>query len=277
MRVLALDGGSVKGAAQAQILSQAREPRAFDAVAGTSIGAVIAAYVAGTQDMTGVLRFFRVHAPRIFAGHCWRRYKLLTPRYPDKALNAALKATLPGRFGDLKIPTFITAADLNRRRLKVFSSVDPEDARWPTWEVARCAVAAETYFLPWNGFADAGIIVNNPSMVAITAACRCLQARVNELELFSIGTGSTVFNHSVGTTRWWPRLRWGLWILRTLLGGFSLTMHEAFTASLPLKKYQRIQFDADRSWEMDDPKVVDKCLTAWQADIGEAVTSLNKF
>jgi patatin-like phospholipase/acyl hydrolase len=277
MKGLALDGGGVRGVGQAAILAGAKDPHKFDFVAGTSIGAVNATYAAMGLDMHKAVGFFSDYAPQIFAQRWWRQYKRIGPRYSDKALNSVLRDTFPGRFGDLAVPTFIAAADMNRKRLKVFSSVDADDGVWPTWEVVRTAVAAETYFLPWKGFADAGIIANNPAMVAVTGACRELRAKVSDIELLSIGTGVKTHNQQIGSTRLWPRLRWGMWILRALMDGFTVSMHEAFAESMPLKKYERIQFHSEASWQMDDPRLVNRALSAWSMQIEAGIRVVDKF
>lgn len=177
----------------------------------------------------------------------------------------------------MQIPLFITAADLNRRQLKVFSSLDSEDGALPLWEVIRMAVAAETYFLPWKGYADGGIFANNPAMVAIAAADESMGVTPGDVELCSIGTGDTCKNTSVGSTKNWSYVRWGLFIIQSQLSGAANSMHDFFVRRLRLKKYLRIQFERDADWDMDNPDVVTKALTKWSADIVSGVNKVNNF
>jgi patatin-like phospholipase/acyl hydrolase len=202
---------------------------------------------------------------------------VFTPKYPDKALNNVLKQLFPGFFKDLKIPMFVTVADLNNRSLKVMFSGDPLDGVIPLWEVIRQAVAAETYFLPYRGLGDGGIYANDPVMVGIAGAQSKLGVDPEEVEICSIGTGQRSYNEGIGTTNNWSMLRWGGYILNSLLDGASSTMHEFFATQLALKRYQRIQFLRGDNWDMDDPSMVEVARKAWAADIIKAIPAVEAF
>lgn len=274
---ISLDGGGVKGIGQAAVLSEVKDLGKFEFLAGTSIGAMLVACVGSGRNLTTLDEVFMRAMPRIFEGYWWRRFNLFTPRYPDGALNSILRDLLPGRFGDLDRPTFITAAALDRRALKVFNSTDPEDASLPLWEVVRSAVAAESYFLPWKGYGDGGIIANNPAMVAVAAAVQTLGVKAGDIELLSIGTGEASDNDPVGDTQGWSRIRWGAYVLTGMLDGFSDSMHAYFARSMNLKKYKRIQFFEGKGWAMDDPATVYKALKAWGTAIDNGIRVVNEF
>lgn len=277
MKGLALDGGGIFGVGQAKILSQVDDLAKFDFAAGTSVGAVVAALVATGAPQTAFVDFFTAQAPSVFCGHSWRKYLPITPRYSDKQLLAVLKQMFPMRLRDVKIPLFITAADLNRRRLKVFCSTDPDAGDLPMWEVLRMATAAETYFLPWRGFADAGIYANNPAMVAVSGALNVLAADLDTLELCSIGTGAIVDNINIGSTRGWTLFRWGVYIIGSQLEGAANEMHAFFVSKLDLHKYIRIQFERQAGWTMDNPDLVDVVLQAWKQEIDNGIKAVNAF
>lgn len=279
MKGLALDGGGCFGVAQAALLSKldAGELQRFEFLAGTSIGSVVAAAVASGMSSKNLLQFFDDWAPKIFRGHRWRSKKLLTPRYPDAELNQALQTLFPGRFGDLAVPVFITTADLDRQRLKVFCSVDIDDGELWLWEVLRMAVAAESYFSPWRGFGDGGIFANNPSMVAVAGILSHSETQLSDIELCSIGTGEKCVNVNVGTTTGWSFFRWGKYLLQAQLSGASDKMHEYFVSRLPLKSYLRIQFKRASDWEMDDSSLIPECLSKWDQVITAAVPRIKAF
>lgn len=275
MKILVLDGGGVFGRVQSHILSEANCFDKFDAFAGTSIGSPqVMAYALGRPEAVRP-EFFDRWMPQIFDTSFLRRVNIFRPLYSDVGLNSALRYIFGSTtLGQARKPVFITAADIGQKTLKVFSSRSFEDQSWPAWEVCRCATAAETYFHSWKGFADGGIYANNPSMVALAAAVRVLGERIEDLEILSIGTGS-----SSGGTDKTPisRLAVGIWVLQAMLNGSASAMHEYFVKSLPVKKYTRIQFLRDPSWKMDDPKSMHYADRKWAVEISEAIETVRKF
>jgi patatin-like phospholipase/acyl hydrolase len=276
MKGLALDGGGSFGIGQARILEKVDTSK-FDFFIGTSIGAANAAACA-MESNANLPEFFHDSMPKIFDGHWWRKYKPVAPRYGDKELNKALMDAFGGlKLGDAKKPLFITAVGIGTKQLKVYDSQDPSDSTMQLWEVVRSATAAETYFLPWKGHADGGIMANNPSMVGVAAACHKLGCDMSDIELCSIGTGADTTNERPNRLRMHSLLSWGLWVISALLDGGASTMHEYFVRSLPLKKYTRIEFIKDSEWKMDNPKDMLSAEVAWEDDIQDAIETVSKF
>jgi predicted acylesterase/phospholipase RssA len=275
MKGLALDGGGVFGIGQAHIVCKCDLDK-FDFLSGTSIGAAIALRVALGVGNDCFPKFFHDKMPKIFKGHKYRQYMFWKAKYGDKELNKALQELLPGKFGDCQRPVFIPVINLGTKRLKVFSSLDPADSIVPAWEIARAAVAAETYFPPWGGNADGGVIANNPSMVATAAARGILHADLDSLELLSIGTGVSA-KQSKTPTKSWGSVRWGAWLLGALLEGSASSMHEYFVKILNLHKYARIQFIRDKSWSMDNPKSMLAAEKAWKPEIAKGIEVVKAF
>ena len=275
MKMLLLDGGGVFGRVQSRILAESGCIDKFDAFAGTSIGSPqVLAIALGKSEMV-VPEFFDKWMPRVFHTTWLRRINVLTSKYPDAGLNKALQSVFgSATFGQVRKPVFITAADIGRKTLKVFSSVNFDDASWPAWEVCRCATAAETYFQPWKGFADGGIYANNPSMVGLAAAVRVLKAKIEEMEILSIGTGN-----SSGVSDPPPRTRLGtgFWVVEAMLNGAANQMHEYFVKSMPIKRCVRIQFIRDPSWKMDDPKAMYYAERRWALEIQDAIKLVKEF
>lgn len=278
MKGLVLDGGGVFGIGQALILAQSTDELSkFDFIAGTSIGAALAMALALDPANAAIgPDFFNGRMPKIFEGHKWRGWKPTTPKYPDKELNKALQILLPGSFSSVQTPVFITAANLGAERLKVFYSGDPDFGSWPAWEIVRAAVAAETYFSPWKGYADGGIFANNPSMVAIAGAVSKLGAKIEDLEIFSLGTGQSTTSKKVPGAGF-TKVRWAMWIFDALLRGAASSMHEYFARSMPINKYQRIQFLRRQGWAMDNPDNMVDAVKDWSDQILNAVKELKAF
>lgn len=273
MKILALDGGGVFGDVQASVLQGIEAFDKFDCFVGTSIGSALSAAIAsGLHNQVGT-PFFHHWMPKIFKPNPWRKYNPFTPKYSDKELNRALRSIFRGTYyRDVKKPLFITAANVGSRTLKVFNQED--DGGWLLWEVVRAAVAAETYFPSWKGLADGGVFANNPSMVAVAAASKRMGVPIEEIEILSIGTGSKTGNGSRV-----PRtiFGWGVWLVNALLEGASDDMHDYFVRSLPVKKYQRIQFAGKPGWKMDNPVAMMEAEEAWQKDIMAAIKTVEEF
>lgn len=264
MKILALDGGGVFGRVQAQVLSGSDCFKKFDAFVGTSIGAAqVGAIALGMSDVV-TTSFFDKNMPIIFKKNLFRSVNLFKSKYSDNGLNSVLKSNFGQmRFGDCLKPCFITAADVGQKSLKVFSSKSFDDKSRLMWEVIRQATAAETYFPSWKGFADGGIYANNPSMVGIAAASRVLGARLEDIEVLSIGTGMRSCNNKTPSNR----IDTALWTVRAMLEGSANSMHDYFVRSLPIKRYERVDFVSDQNWKMDDPNSMYYSQRAWARDI----------
>jgi len=273
MKVLSLDGGGCLGISHAKILENVDISK-FNAIIGTSIGAAVGAVLASGIDLN-LPRFFHESIPKIFKGRWYKKYKPWCPRYSDKVLNNILQELFDGTyFGDVKIPLFITAVNVNNRRLKVFYSSDNGDSSYMLWEIVRCSIAAPTYFHSFSGFTDGGIYSNNPSVAAIAGVCSEFKCRVSDIELCSIGTGLDtrevkLYEHT--------HLRWGLFLLNAMLNGSAGTMNDFICRQLPLKKYERIQFIRDKGWSFDNPSDMLLAENKWYNEINAATKRVEEF
>jgi hypothetical protein len=213
--------------------------------------------------------------PEIFHRNWLRSLNPFTSRYPDDGINEVLQSLFDtALLWDVKKPLFITAADVGRKTLKVFDSSNFDDARIPIWEVVRSAAAAETYFASWKGYADGGVFANNPAMVAVAASSRVLKCGLQDMEILSIGTGKST---QEGKKNPESLFQWGSWLVGALLTGASDDMHDYFVKSLPVKRYERIQFLRDPEWRMDNPADMDKAMSKWAVDILVNVPTVKEF
>jgi Dyp-type peroxidase family len=203
-RVLALDGGGVRGLMTAMLLERlCRQPgleHAFDRIdliAGNSSGALIALALAhGLNHPTmletlGHTRIAFEHARDVFGpGRVpipvlnWLMWVFLT-KYRNQAREKAVKDLLgpQTRLRDLKTHVLITSFDLEneggasgRKRVvdrmwkpKIFHNfIGPNsDREIFAWQAALYSTSAVTYFPSADGFVDGGIYANNPSMCAL--------------------------------------------------------------------------------------------------------------
>ena len=275
MKLLCLDGGGVFGFVQAKVLQDANCYDKFDCLVGTSIGSTIAAAIAFDRQGQVGQDFFDEWMPKIFNYSTIRRLNPFIPLYSDKNLNEALKTIFSGDvFGNAKKPLFVTAANLAACKLKVFNSLDAQDAGLQTWQVLRSAVAGETYFDPWSGYGDGGVFANNPSMVGIAAAINVLKVPINQIEVLSIGTGDRSSPSGQIPS---SLLTWAGWLADALLTGAANSMHDYFVRSVGVKRYVRIQFPGEPGWKLDNVKGMKEAEQWWKPDIANAVIQVRDF
>src|SRR5690242_15766704 len=97
-RILALDGGGIKGAFTATLLAEweantgRRIVDHFDLISGTSTGGIIALGLGLGLPAKDILKFYQEHGPQIFPNVGWTRKRLLSvrhffrPKYAQEAL-----------------------------------------------------------------------------------------------------------------------------------------------------------------------------------------------
>ena len=208
-RILALDGGGIRGILTLQFLKRLEEiirrrtGRAdavlsdyFDLVGGTSTGAIIAAALALGWDVDRINGVYRELGESIFEKRFFRK-GLLRPKFPSEPLREALEREFQDiKLGDpeaLKTGLAIVAKRLdtgspwvvhNNPRGKYFdrrpgSSAEP-NRNYLVREIVRASTAAPTYFEPESirvakgiegAFVDGGVSPhNNPSLQLLMLA-----------------------------------------------------------------------------------------------------------
>ena len=234
VRILSLDGGGIRGILAGQLLvalerelqalsgrASARIADYVDLVAGTSTGGILACALLA-PDAQGrprysaeqVVGFYLERGDEIFSVGFWKKLSsgggLNDEKYPAAELESALR----DYFGDLRLkdllkPCVITAYDIERRQVHLFTQ---HDARtdpaydFAVRDVARATSAAPTYFEPPRirsatnvryPLIDGGLFANNPTLVAYSEARqmdfpgRAAKPTAKDLAILSLGTGPT--------------------------------------------------------------------------------------
>lgn len=241
-RILAIDGGGIKGILPAAILAECERrflkggsaANYFDMMAGTSTGGIIALGTAAGMRAEEVLEIYMHYGPEIFR-RPW------TPPIPfGRALRSAyqfardlavyrynrepLERALRDRFGDrtlgtvdvrLNIPAFDGFNEVN-----VLKTPHHPDFRLDWQEelvtVALATSAAPTFFSTYrNGtrhFADGGVWANNPVMVALVDAMSCFNVDRHKINILSLGCGDQDLRMTDGQIK-----RGGMFHWRTII------------------------------------------------------------
>ncbi|MGH7058020.1 MAG: patatin-like phospholipase family protein, partial [Acetobacteraceae bacterium] len=110
-RILALDGGGIRGLLTAHLLVRLEQERPgclthFDLIAGTSTGSIIALSLAAGFSPAEIAGLYEYHVRRIFETSLAERVRevggLIGPRYSARRLAAVLRGVFSDRrLGDL--------------------------------------------------------------------------------------------------------------------------------------------------------------------------------
>jgi patatin-like phospholipase/acyl hydrolase len=243
-RILALDGGGVRGAFTARLIERLQAATGFldqtDLVAGTSTGGIIALALGAAVPPEEITRLYLDEAERIFSAPLLRRLQdgAVVAKYGADGLRAALGSVLHGlTLGDLDahtvlVPTFdldSEATDAPRSwKPKFFHNLDNADGqadrKQRAVDVALRTSAAPVYFPTSGNSVDGGVVANNPAMAALALAANPDTSQgagraISEIRLLSLGTGMNA--------RWiagdhdWGLVEWGKTLVDALVDGTS--------------------------------------------------------
>jgi len=209
VRILAIDGGGIRGILPGQILVQLEahlrklDPQAriadyFDLIAGTSTGGILCClYLFPDPENPGrplfsateAVGLYLEHGDDIFDISLWQRLRTLGGTRDEKYDAAEMEETLKHYFQDVWLdqllrPCLITAYDIKRRRAHFFTQHDAHDAgmNFLVRDLCRATSAAPTYFEASRIFSrsripypliDGGVFANNPAMCAYSE-CRTI-------------------------------------------------------------------------------------------------------
>lgn len=231
-RILALDGGGVRGVITAVILERLLSiaPDLIDAadlLAGTSSGGILTLGLAAGLSPTRLRGLYERrgddifhHSRRVFDG---KAGQAPNAGYDNVALCRELKDSLGEsiRLGDLQKHVLVPSFDLDNEAPdraarcwvpKLFHNLpgSPDMDRL-IYRVALYTSAAPTYFPSVDGFIDGGVYANNPSMVAIAQAMHSgggkRRPMLQELRVLSLGNG-TVGRYIPGARHDWGMFHW---------------------------------------------------------------------
>jgi len=262
--ILSVDGGGAMGigpCAYMEALHAKYKDIKFDAYAGSSVGALIVALAATGLSWTDVRKVFEKEIPKAFTKpslawmlNPWR------PRYDGKAFQRICKEYLgDATIKDLNKPVFITSFDFLLGKPKVFDYMDD----MPLWKAIMCSTAAPTYFPPVDDrFVDGGLVANNPSMVAITAAIGKLGWDLKNIHCLSLGTNG--IHWPIPNVRKISKLGW----IKPLISTFLVGNEEQATyqaKELLRWRYMRVEPRINKDIELDDFKTaIAECKPLWQ-------------
>lgn len=181
---VAFSGGGVKGAAHIGVLKAFEENNIkIDAVAGTSIGSVIAAMYAmeyTTEEMIKLFKYFSKGMLKTNPGEVFSNVKnnkglrlegALSSVNVELAMNEIAKYKGISKIEEIKMPIAIPTVDINTSKKYVFTNSNKEEDYYiKNIEIAKAVRASCTYpgvYAPFNymnyRFVDGGVLDNIPT------------------------------------------------------------------------------------------------------------------
>jgi uncharacterized protein len=267
IKVLAIDGGGIRGIIPAVILSALQTRlkqelwRYFDLIAGTSTGGIIALGI-GTRCNNGrpyapdeLVNLYVQNGPDIFRKipvWTWLR-QFVRPKYSPRALEATLKKFFGDtRFASALTPLLISSYDLKSQLpffFKTHRIASDSTYDWPVTSIARATSAAPTFFPPEYlttgkedyALVDGGVFVNNPS-VAAYAEARWLYPQATNFVVVSVGTGDRQDRITYTKARKWGLVGWARQIVPVLMDSVSEAVDYELK-SFPGCDYCRLQME----------------------------------
>lgn len=262
LRVLALDGGGVRGVIPAVVLAEiervAGRPlvELFDLVAGTSTGGIIALALTVPKPEGGprytaqdVIHFYLSEIPRVFHRSTPHALKsagsLRGPKYPVGQFERTLRETFADtRLSDVLRDVLITSYDIEGRNVHFFESWEAAarpDRNFYLRDIARATSAAPPYFPPARieslagpprfSLVDGGIAANNPALTAYVHARRRVPGA--DVLLVSIGTGSPERPIPYEKARRWGAIGWATEVIHLICDGATKTTEDQLYELLP--------------------------------------------
>jgi patatin-like phospholipase/acyl hydrolase len=257
IRVLALDGGGIRGIIPATILTEIERrcgkqiAELFDLVAGTSTGGILALGLTVPdpanpgQPRHRAEELVALYAEkgntifnRSFLHTLLTVFGLLGNKYPVRGLEQTLREYFgETRLRDAVSEVVITSYDLESRDawfLARHKARESADGDFPMREVARATSAAPTYFRPQQlslepppAMVDGGIFANNPAMCAYVEAIKLHGSQ--DILLVSLGTGQVTKPIHYRQARLWGLIGWVRPLIDVIFDGQSDTVDHQLT------------------------------------------------
>jgi len=301
-KILAIDGGGFRGAYSAHLLKRIEEEFAvnwrhdFKLLAGTSTGAIIAAGLAIGIPANEICDLYKKHGHDIFKKSTIPRLGLFASKYKNVGLRNILDSFFgEATLGDIESPLIIPATDIGNGCVHVFKSTYHNeffrDKEVLVSEAVLASCSAPMFFPPTliSGdqpylLSDGGLWANNPALVAAIDAKKRLNAKLEDLQILSIGTGKANQFYPIKNFKnrrffgWGFATKWGRGKIIEML--FSLQSQNANNMlGLLLERNQilRLNFELEKKLPMDAPDEFDDLITRADREFTHSSSFIKTF
>ena len=274
-KILAFDGGGVKGALSARILMRLCEKfpnllAEVDMFAGTSTGSLIALSLAYGRDAKFVDNLYsHSNTKKIFSPN---RHNIFRPKYSNVNLNELLLDYFPENLliKDLKKYIFVPAFNVKGFTKDNFEVVffnnlcSNSTSNSKVIDVALSSSAAPTFFPSHKNFIDGGVVANSPTAAAVFSAINCFSSLSSgkNIKLLSIGTGNSP-DRIISNTSKWGAFQWAYNPFSKMNSPFlsivmdsSSYLEDIYCKEFLKENYFRINPKVSKFLGMDQPQFV---------------------
>lgn len=238
-RILAIDGGGIKGVLPASFLATVEDSlghgvaRYFDLIVGTSTGGIIALGLGLGLSASEILSFYMQLGPKVFRRSPRSRWlaSLVAGRYNPGPLEEALRSTFGERtLGESSHRLVIPSLNLETGEVYIHKTRHhpkfERDYKERVVDVALATAAAPTYFPAHRSasgipLVDGGTWANNPTGLAVVEAIGVLGWPRESLRVLSLGCTTQPLDVGWGSSLSLGRGYWGLKIVDVFLAGQS--------------------------------------------------------
>lgn len=296
-RVLAIDGGGLKGVFPASFLAVVEEATGepiitdyFDLIVGTSTGGIIAIGLGMGLSAQEILNFYIEHGPRIFAGN--RHMRLLRQLGRTKYSRAPLEQALRDVFGDRllghsRTRLVVPALNLETGEVNVYKTAHHErfvmDYKVPAVDVALATAAAPTYFPTYRSAAgtpliDGGMWANNPAGVAAVEALGVLEWNRGDIQMLSLGCTTEPLRAKASRTARLGVNYWARRLLPVIMAGQSSASLGTAQLLLGHENVWRYSVTVPNSrFKLDSPKDIEALRGLGATEARKAMPTLRTF
>lgn len=263
-RILALDGGGIRGLLTITLLRRLEETvpgwiDQIDMVAGTSTGAIIAIGLAGGVTPEELFQHYYYLTEEIFKKTRPRSQrkarKIFRPEYDTEDVAPVLRSLLgETRLCDLQKKILITTFELDNEdedqcqrcwEPRFFHNLDGENgsADLQAYKAILYSSATPVYFPSVDGFIDGAVTAQNPSLVALAHAVDETigtgeRPKIEDIVLLSIGCGKDN-RHLPGKKHNWGYAQWTRLLVDMMLEG-SVDLVDRICRPLLRSNYHRL-------------------------------------
>lgn len=233
LKVLIISGGGVYGLIPSYFLHQVDVQSYLpqvDVIAGTSVGGILALYLASHKDPSNLYPQFVKLAPDIFSRSLLRRLNPHASKYTETGIQRVLKDMLPGKTDEALNRFIVPAFGFKTEQPVIFHNLDDTYNHLELWKIARATSAAPMYFPPYsqNILIDGGILENLPIITTATMIRKYWHKNPADMDVFVIGTGNTDVDmtKTVNQVKKYSALQWAKKLLPIIATGGNVMMSE---------------------------------------------------
>ncbi|PHV61935.1 CBASS cGAMP-activated phospholipase [Cyanobacterium aponinum] len=281
-KILAIDGGGIRGLYPGHILQRIHEEfkinfsEYFDLIIGTSTGSIIAGSLAIDYPIEKVVLLYEVEGEKIFSKNNFNLGGIYQSKYSKKHLERVLNKVFGNKtLSDVKKNTrlVIPATDIANGQVFVFKSPYLKefvrDRNTKIADAILSSCSAPTFFDPNKIenylLADGGLWANNPTLVGLTEAIGKLKLDQDDIKILSIGTGlgkqyysiDHALNKKWGFINGWERTK----LIESILNLQSISTENIVKFLVKEDNYLRLNFISDRKLDLDNTKTLESLKT----------------